>query len=117
MSEINTDVSAVEQVLGRIAVNDRGIRKKPGWLFGRGFDLRWDDVEGWAVVSASLGGSVIDRILELHHKGGIEAVRSGDTGKRFDAVVSLVQERLPQKRVESIMQQMSRTREQESRRQ
>jgi hypothetical protein len=106
-----------EQSFRRIVIDGRGIRKKPGWLFGKGFDLRWDDIEGWSVVSASLGTSTIDRILELHHNRGIEFVRSGDTGSGFDAVVSLVQERLPQKRVESIMQQMSRMREQESRRQ
>jgi hypothetical protein len=106
-----------EQTFRRIVIDGRGIRKKPGWLFGKGFDLRWDDIGGWAVVSASLGESTIDRILEHHHNGGIEFVKSGDTGKGFDALVSLVQERLPQKRVESIMQQMSRMREQGSRRQ
>jgi hypothetical protein len=97
---------------GRIRVDDEGIRLKPIlFFFGSQFDLKWSDITGWATAEAVLASDrtqeVIARILELHLAKGMETVNWSGSGKTFDSLVEEVRRRLPDKRVESVMKQMS----------
>ena len=97
---------------GRICVDDDGIRQRPIlFFFGSQFDLKWSDIKGWATVEAVLASGrteeVIARILELHLANGMHTVNWSASGKAFDALIEEVRRRLPDKRVESVMKQMS----------
>lgn len=45
-----------------------------------------------------------NEFLELHHAGGVDVVWKKDTGRRFQQLVEVVRQRLPDKRVPSMME-------------
>ncbi len=97
---------------GRVTVDERGVRKTPVlFFFGSPFDLRWEDITGWATFETILDGgrpTPVNHSLELYTAGTIHFC-SG-VGLRFAALIEEVCKRLPDRRVESLMIAMQQAR-------
>ncbi len=101
--------------LGRVTVDDRGIRKgRFLGLFGGHFEIAWEDIVSWATgafytVSRQTGEQqVIMRVLELHRADGAYAVDWSGSTAEFSELVKIVERRLPGKRTDSRLEKIDR---------
>jgi hypothetical protein len=95
--------------LGRVTVDERGIRKYRFLSFlGSVFDLTWDDIVGWDTIEAVLSGrgqeQVISRMLELQTASGVHHVSC--TEGDLAALAEELRRRLPDKQRDSKLKTM-----------
>ena len=91
--------------LGRVWIDDAGVHGGPFLgLFGQRWSLPLDGVTAWRTrdeVIVSRGdpeGRVVGRVIELTHAGGTQVGRGGRGAAAFDAVVAVIERRLPGRR-------------------
>jgi hypothetical protein len=96
--------------IGRVTVDDRGIRQRPILLlFGEKFDLTWDQITGWdsveqvGVSMSSQDDRVMSRILELQTATKLHHVARSVSATDYSALVEEVRRRIPDKHRPSIL--------------
>ena len=101
-------------VCGLVTADERGLRKqKKLFLFGETFNLEWQDMKGWAIVSDGLASGQtgteehILSYLELQAASKLHQIQSSDAGGRFPVLVNYIRSRLPDKETQSVMEKVS----------
>jgi len=100
--------------LGRVTVDDRGIRKgRTFLLFGKPFDLTWDQIDSWdsverVLVSLQSGSEqVVSRILELRTFGKVHHFSWSGSATDYDALIEEVRRRAPDKHKPGLLRLIS----------
>ncbi len=98
--------------LGRVELDDRGVRGKPLLgLFGSAWSVSLDAITAWRTLDELLisrrepEGAVIGRVLEIEHAEGTQVVRWGRAQATFDAFVAELDRLAPGKRREHVVRE------------